>query len=159
MKSNFKLVFPCNTGFKQGASFNIAIASTGRSFQLNPAYLYVGFIMNIFVCLCVCAYTHRAILQPFSYLHWARNSSNCPCLGVWDLELYFRAKFIWGKAPQQMQTMTAAIWLKICRVGGTRDHASLPTNFRREVTWGSDGDAQQHPATVPSRLGRGTCHK
>lgn len=129
-KSNFKLVCPCNTGFKQGASFNITIASTGRPFPAKPCLLLYAFYYE-YMFASVCMYIHTPILQPFSYLHWATNSSNCSCLGVWNLELYFRAKFIWRKALQQIQTMTAAIWLKICRVGRrSLSHALSPTNFR-----------------------------
>lgn len=128
-------------------------------FQLKPAYLY-GFYYE-YICLLLCAHTHtRAILQPFSCLYWTTNSSNCPRLGVWDLELYFRAKFIWGKAPQQMQTMTAAICLKICRVGGSQAPCFVSYKFQgREVAWGSSKDAQQHSLSWAGWAGKGACHK
>lgn len=47
-----------DTGFRQGSSFNVAVANAGRSFQLNPAYLYAFFIMNIFASVCALLHFH-----------------------------------------------------------------------------------------------------
>lgn len=92
-KPHFKLVRPYNIGFKQGASFNITIASTGRSFPVKACLLVCGFYYK-YIFASVSVHTYTSILQPFSYLHQATNSSKCSCLRVWNLELYFRATFI-----------------------------------------------------------------
>lgn len=149
-KFHFKLVCPYNIGFKQGASFNITIASTGRSFSAKAAYFYAVFIMNI--CLPLCVWIHTDLY--FCHFHICTEQQTPQIVhalgyGIWSfiLELNLSEEKHYNKyKPWQLQFD----W-KSAEVGG----GPCPTLYLLQIS-GEGGDLRHH---CPEPLGRGVCHK